>query len=217
MLLGEKEEFCAFCQNHHNIFVKPLDGLRGFDISAYTLNNQSEVSNLYESLKQYKGKLIVEEKIIQSRLMSQWNPSSVNTVRIPSLLYKNQFEVIGPFLRMGRKDSIIDNAAQGGVFVVVDSRTGIILTDGIDEKGNAFLKHPDSGLPLKGEMVQGWTELMDLVEKIHRSMPSGHRYIGWDFAQTENGWVLVEGNWGQMLPQIATKKGLKDVFMKYMK
>ena len=26
---------------------------------------------------------------------------------------------------------------------------------------------------------------------------SDHIYVGWDFALTDNGWVLIEGNWGQ--------------------
>lgn len=42
----------------------------------------------------------------------------------------------------------------------------------------------------------------------------GHKYIAWDFAYTPNGWVLIEGNWGQFLSQFATGKGLRKQFEK---
>lgn len=44
----------------------------------------------------------------------------------------------------------------------------------------------------------------------------GHKYIAWDFAYTPNGWVLIEGNWGQFLSQFATGKGLRKRFEKLM-
>jgi hypothetical protein len=43
-----------------------------------------------------------------------------------------------------------------------------------------------------------------------------HRYIGWDFALTDDGWVLIEGNWGQFLSQYVDKIGLKSKFMDCM-
>lgn len=43
------------------------------------------------------------------------------------------------------------------------------------------------------------------------------KYIGWDFALTERGWVLIEGNWGQYVAQqSALGKGLRTEFDKYI-
>ena len=61
-----------------------------------------------------------------------------------------------------------------------------------------------------------WKELLSTVEEVHRKCMPSHIYIGWDFALTENGWVLIEGNWGQLVNQYVDKVGLKKKFMEYM-
>ena len=44
------------------------------------------------------------------------------------------------------------------------------------------------------------------------------RYVGFDFALTQEGWVLVEGNsLGQFVGQIAEQKGVRKQFMEYLK
>ena len=44
-------------------------------------------------------------------------------------------------------------------------------------------------------------------------MPN-YPYIGWDFALTQNGWVLIEGNWGQFLSEFSDREGIKESFDK---
>jgi len=68
----------------------------------------------------------------------------------------------------------------------------------------------------KGWKVPRWNELISLVEEIHRNNMTSHLYIGWDFALTQQGWCLIEGNWGQMINQYADKIGRKDIFVEYM-
>lgn len=63
--------------------------------------------------------------------------------------------------------------------------------------------------------IPEWHELLQIAEKAHSKM-KGHKYIAWEFAYTPNGWVLIEGNWGQFLSQFATGKGLRKRFEKLM-
>lgn len=55
-----------------------------------------------------------------------------------------------------------------------------------------------------------WDEMKELCTKLAEMIPSV-KCIGWDMALTENGWVVVEGNWATQLvvPQIVVQKGLK--------
>lgn len=40
-----------------------------------------------------------------------------------------------------------------------------------------------------------------------------HKYIAYDFALTKDGWVMIEGNWGQYIcQQTATQSGAKKKF-----
>ena len=91
--------------------------------------------------------------------------------------------------------------------------TGTIITDGKDEKNNIYVSHPDSGVVYKGWQVPRWTELILLVEKLHKTM-SKHKYVAWDFALTNEGWVLIEGNWGQFVcQQSCMGRGFKKDFL----
>ena len=59
--------------------------------------------------------------------------------------------------------------------------------------------------------------MLILAEKVFRQCFPSHSYIGFDFALTEKGWVLIEGNWGQFVSQYNDKIGVKDQFVKYLK
>ena len=80
-----------------------------------------------------------------------------------------------------------------------------------------YEKHPDSGLTYRGWEVPQWQELLIMAEKIFRQCFPEHRYIGFDFALTERGWVLIEGNWGQFVSQYNDKVGVKEQFVRYLK
>jgi glutathione synthase/RimK-type ligase-like ATP-grasp enzyme len=55
------------------------------------------------------------------------------------------------------------------------------------------LKHPDTGTQIVGFQIPDWDKLVDLAKEI-TPMVEGTRYIGWDFAFTSKGWIVVEGN-----------------------
>lgn len=218
-LVGPKQSdlasFLTFCKKHPDLFVKSNALSKGRGVGLYHLSNDQEAEALYAKLKKEGSEWIVEERIVQAPEMAQWNASSVNTVRIPSVLYQDKWAVIGPVFRSGRKGSVVDNAGAGGIITCIDPKTGILTTDGVDEAGVYYAKHPDSGLVFKGWQIPKWQELLKLAEEIQRSMPH-HQYVGWDFALTEHGWVLIEGNWGQFLTQYNDHIGLKKQFFTLM-
>ena len=107
-----------------------------------------------------------------------------------------------------------DNGGSGGVFAVINPETGIVYTDGIDETGKYYSEHPDSGVKYKGWQVPRWQELCEAVEKAHKNYLPKHHYVGWDWALTDQGWTLIEENWGQFLLQFVEKVGRKRAFLK---
>ena len=209
------EEFCDFCVSNSDLFIKNNSSSKGRGAMTASVKNREDAVNLYAKLTAGGGNYIIEKKISQALEMSQWNESSVNTIRLPSFLSKDGFRVLAPFMRIGRKGSIVDNAAKGGIIVCIDPETGTMLTDGVDEKGHYYTKHPDSGLTFKGWQVPHWKELISLAEEIQNTLPH-HKYIGWDFALSDNGWVLIEGNWGQFLSQYNDHIGLKRQFFELL-
>ena len=196
---SDKEQFLAFVIEVKHLFCKLNKGSRGVGAFSAEISNETDAFKLYEKLTTNPEEdWIVEEKIVQSQEMAQWNTSCVNTVRLPAILTNSRIKVLDPFLRTGRAGADVDNAGQGGVFAGIDPDTGMIITDGVDELGHSFVSHPDSGMVFKGWQVPHWDELLETAKKAHLNMPD-QKYIGWDFALTDKGWVLIEGNWGQLV------------------
>ena len=207
------DDFTDFACKHGSVFIKPLEASKGKGAQKFTFLDASNAKEYFHHLLETGPEWIVEERIHQSSEMAQWNESSVNTVRIPTFLNNGKFTVIWTRMRMGKKGAIVDNLGSGGIVVSVDPQIGVITSDGCDDSNDHFEKHPDSNLTFKGWQVPKWPELLQTVEELHRNIFSKHVYIAWDFALTDNGWALVEGNWGQLLgQQTATQAGVRRQF-----
>ena len=210
-------DFVNFVMNTSSLFIKPLSGSYGHGAMIFDFKDYHGIGELYKQLlSESTDSWMIEERIVQDPEMAKWNDSSVNTVRFTSILTKKGYYVLTPVLRTGRSGSIVDNGGSGGILSNIDIETGRIYTDGIDEHGHTFIAHPDSLIIYKGWHVPKWRELLNVAEAVHRAMPD-HKYVGWDFALSENGWVLIEGNWGQFLNQYVDKRGRKEEFLKYIK
>lgn len=106
------EVFDSFAKKEKQIFVKPINGSygRGAFVYEYNLN---DIRRVYGQLVASNTEFVAEGYIKQSAIMAQWNESSVNTVRVPTILTGKGFHVLGCFMRAGRVGSVIDNAGGG--------------------------------------------------------------------------------------------------------
>lgn len=203
----KEEKIIDFIKKHTRFVVKPLDLSRGEGVKAY----QYDGTNMKKLLAEVKGfkKCILEELIIQVKEMGRLHPQSVNTVRCPTVYTREGGSVFHPVFRMGRGGSFVDNAAAGGIIANIDTETGIVISDGVDESGNHYQIHPDSKIQIKGFQIPKWNELLCFANKIASVMPEV-RYVGWDMALTEKGWVMIEGNChGQFLCEYVDQIGRK--------
>ena len=218
ILVSDEKDYQIFNKiaSKRHLIAKPNTGSVGSGIMVFHIQNDADREEAWKKLMEKKSEWIVEELIAQSKEMAVWNESSVNTIRVNSFLHGDKFEVLCPFIRTGRKGSIVDNGGQGGLFASIDPQTGIICTVGMDEHEREYKEHPDTGVKFVGWQVPCWRELMKTSEAVHRNMRN-HIYISWDFALSDNGWVLIEGNWGEFVAQqITNKRGFKNDFMQYL-
>jgi formate-dependent phosphoribosylglycinamide formyltransferase (GAR transformylase) len=212
----EKDSFVSFCIKSKDLFIKPIAGSEGDGAFPVYVGDEKDAVKLFDKLASEKARWLVEERIRQSAEMSNWNASSVNTLRLPTFINANGFFVLAPIFRTGRAGKTIDNTSAGGVFAVVDEKTGVICSKGHDINGHVYDKHPDSMKKFEGYQIPEWDNLLKTARKVHELF-TGHIYIAWDFALTDNGWDLIEGNWGRFRgAQLAGKKGLKRQFMEYI-
>lgn len=205
-----RKRFAEFTEKHPRFIAKILDGACGRGIAIYDISDYASFDELCSVIfKEYRTNFIAEELIIQSEEMARFNPSSVNTFRIPTYRLDDRIEIRYPLMRMGQHGNFVDNAGAGGIIAMINAETGTVFT-AADEKRNSYIKHPDTGEQIVGYVVPRWDEIKKFATELAKVVPE-NRYTGWDIALTDKGCVMVEGNsCAQFLHQIALKKGFRD-------
>ncbi len=206
---NDVDAYLKFCEKHSKFLLKPLRLNCGQGIQI--VERSKSVPSFEELLVSYPESVLLEELIDPAESLAQFHPASVNTLRINTVNYGDSIEVKWPCLRVGRGGSIVDNAGAGGIFGAIDPLTGKIISAS-DEFHHTFDVHPDTGIPFAGFEVPLWNEACEMAKQLAGMIPHCH-FVGWDFALTDEGWVLVEGNWGPLIIwQIAVGKGIRKDF-----
>lgn len=169
-----------------------------------------------------KSPRIFESLIRQTKQFSDFNASSVNTVRFMTTLYPDGSAcIIATFIKIGRAGKCVDNAGGGGnVDVCVDVETGEIKY-AIQFDGWHHIKeidrHPDSGNPLNGVIIENWDSIKAEVIRFQQAYP-WCKAAGWDIAITDEGPVVIEVNdmWdrtGQYFIRQGWRNEIRDCYL----
>ena len=214
----DKDKFMSFIERH-SVFVRKLvDESCGRSVEKVDINKiECTTEQLFE-LYISQGENIIEQLVVQNEIMSKINASSVNTIRCITVRTKNGLETPFCFLKAGRAGAFVDNGGAGGILVGIDEKTGVLNTDGYDELNRRYEYHPDSQIKFIGYELPKWEEMIDMCKEMANLIPDA-RFIGWDTAYTDDGWVVIEGNAISEVigPQITSKKGIKLSLEKYLK
>lgn len=196
------------------LVAKPVDDCGGRGVQLLRGDNKKVWQDSLMALLDKRSRWIVEERIVQDAAMARWNTDSVNTVRMNTILRNGKVTHYTPFILTGRSGSFVNNGAQGGFFASIDAGSGTIITDGFDETGKKYGKHPDSGIPFRDERIPQWSDLLSVTAAMAARVPDV-TYVGWDMALAPCGWVCVEANKGEFVAQQVTLgRGLRNEFEK---
>lgn len=223
-----QEEFNAFLEKHERFFGKPVRGTGGAGARVIERNSDTP-ENLYAMCKEET--LILEDIISQHEELNKINESTLNTVRINTLLCAdNEARIMLTVARFGRAGKCADNFHAGGVGAIVDIETGKIITEAIDRGHCRSPYHPDSHFQILGFQYPEWEKVKQAVCEAARMVPE-MRHVGWDIAVTADGNVeFVEGNgranfdvlqspdqigrrhrYAKYLPELEALKGIETV------
>lgn len=185
------EQFKAFLQGRGDIICKPIDGSSGQGILKCTPEEYAEPDALYRRLKE-AGIGIVEDKVIQHEDIAALCPTSVNTIRVATLLGDKKQGIVYAYIRIGN-GKVMDNVDCGGMAAPIDLETGVIAGVGANKAGEAFENHPMTGKRIPGTQIPYWDEVKQMCLSAMRVVPQV-RFVAWDVAITPNGPVFIEGN-----------------------
>lgn len=188
-----EEEFVAFLKKHKKIIIKPDRGSLGVGVEAVEYTDDEAAKQCFQNITEARP-FICEEFIRQHKVLNDLNPSSVNSIRMVSLLHNGTVKILSATLKIGAGgDDITDNLSQGGIGAQVDVETGIVTTYGRDFHFHAFTHHPVSGVQIIGLQIPHWDKAVSVIKEAHTRLPQCMIY-GWDVAITETGVDIVEAN-----------------------
>jgi hypothetical protein len=205
-------EITDFLSANSKTIAKPLDSSCGrgvFLLDKSKSDYQSKVDNL-RNLFDEKCSYIIEEAICNCDEIRRIAPSSLNTVRIVTVIDKNkELHIIAALLRMGDGIAVVDNYHDGGVACAIDLESGRLKGKAYGMNCVSYEAHPYSNIKFDGYEVPYFRECIDFIKEIAFVEPEA-RYVGWDLAITPNGIELLEGNIppGEDITQIGTGHGM---------
>lgn len=187
------DDFKIFVDKHPRFFSKPYGGSFGIGAQIISVNSNDNLQNIFNELKSKNR--IIEEVVTQHESLQAFCPDTVNTIRVNSFLdVHNVVHILTTGGRFGRVGKVVDNFHGGGFSVIIDPKTGIITSDGINRVHERAQKHPDTGKIFKGFQYPFWEKLRATVTKMAKLIPH-MRHIGWDIAINNSGEiVLIEAN-----------------------
>jgi hypothetical protein len=183
------------------LVIKPsLDSGGGKNVNLIPImdlptNNETIDFNLLKS--QFTHNFIAQEKINQHPFLSNFNASSLNTIRI--LTYRSikdgKIHCIQKILRVGVKGEFVDNSRAGGFSIGINDQ-GYLNKFALDKKGNQYDKVNSISLSKKIKMPL--IENMEALAKEIASKNIHSRILGLDLCidNKENVRCIEVNNFG---------------------
>jgi hypothetical protein len=209
--LDDLRRFFGSQADGRKICFKPLEGWAGQGFEIVTIKRQDAAPSIYRVAtgahvdpsefkeavidRRHGGSSIIQAYLNQHRVLSSFNPSSVNTVRL--WVARGDDGVASALLayqRIGREGSLVDNQSSGGIVAPIDLDTGR-LRPAIDGtcRHEVYSRHPDHGAAIEGETLPFFNESVELGKRVLCSFPE-MRFAGIDIAISPEGPQIIELN-----------------------
>jgi hypothetical protein len=155
---------------------------------------------------------LLEERVEQHPLLARFIPTTLNTVRVVTLMADDgSVHVVGASLKIGTDNSGVESLADHHLCAPVDLDSGRLGTaahlNGL--KFDRLAHHPVNQERIEGMVLPHWPEVKQLALRAAEAARCV-RSIGWDIGLSAQGPVLIEGNetWGEEILQIALGRGI---------
>ena len=188
-ILTDKETIIKILSGQPFVFLKVAQNSYGGHGVKYI-----EGDKVLQQAENIKEDIVVQEPLIQSTNLGMINPSSVNTIRVLSLLRKDgSVKICSMILRMGLGDSKVDNASSGGITIGIQ-KNGQLKSKAFSVNGISYVSHPTTGVVFNNIVIPNIESVIELVRELTPRFPH-FRLISWDIALDQtNTPVLIEAN-----------------------
>ena len=189
VLSGPAYQVIKPSQSNSGYGIRTLDTVGGKTYLDGKEKSWAEIDKLYDD------NYIVQERITQHAVMAEPHPFSVNTVRLVTIKWAGEVDVLLAFARFGRNKAINDNAGTGGICCGIDNN-GRLYDNAVDEAGNLYPEHPNTGFSFESKQtyIPGYEKICTAGIELHKNLLHFH-IASWDFAVDAQGEpILLEVN-----------------------
>lgn len=188
------EEAVQFLMEKKQFVIKPsLNTKQGHGVKKIDLQQTDNVSKEWfkDLFSNATKNFIIQEIVTQHPDVARLNPTSLNCCRITSI-YVGGKHACGAMLKIGKKDSIVDNWSSG--YFVGITKEGKLNNVGWDKSFNAVTK-TDNGIQFGGTNYPCFDTLVSSVASYHKKYLPQCGLIGWDvIIDVNNRPVVIEAN-----------------------
>ena len=152
------------------------------------------IDSIRDLLNRSTYDIVVQEGLVQSSTLSAINKSSVNTIRLLTLLrLDGTVKIYSVVLRMGIGDAKVDNASSGGITVGIEAN-GRLKSCAFSAKGVRFNRHPTSNVKFDDFVIPNYEKVKQTVIDQAQNFPH-FRLVSWDIAlDADDNPIIIEAN-----------------------
>ncbi|MBO4848179.1 MAG: hypothetical protein J5586_03400 [Clostridia bacterium] len=184
------EAFLEFTSRHPDLFIKRAVGWGGEGARKERVLCEEDAARVWGYLGENE---VVEPVIINHDLLREIYPNSLNTIKVTVLQTPSTPIIVTAIIRFGN-NTIVDNIHSGGIAAGINVKTGRIETLAMDKHFMRYSIHPETDKPITGIVIPQWEAICDLARRASMVTPE-LRYTSWDVALTNEGPIMIEGNW----------------------
>ncbi|KJG57548.1 hypothetical protein UA38_09765 [Photobacterium kishitanii] len=154
------------------------------------IGNADKIIPFFNLYRKKKYDFVVQPLVKQHDKLAEFNPSSLNTVRIMTLAYDGNVHHVSSMVKMGGPGGRIDNVSAGGLCIGIKN-DGSLTTFGFDCNLNKTTRHPQTQLEFPDNYeVPFFNEMVEVAREKHKLFKS-HGIISWDVSVDNNGYVTI--------------------------
>lgn len=189
-----------------DMIIKPSRSNNGMGISKFNIREGEiyigeKTISIDDLLFEYNGNFIIQEMLEQHPNMAEPHPSSVNSLRMVTLRWKNEIKYLLAYVRIGSNGDIRDNGDTD-----TDPRVGIqdngeFFDFGLSHEGKKFSEHPTTGFKFSElKPIPNYEEFIQFVKDSHKNFLHLD-LVSWDIAVGKDGRpVFIEANFAGPIP-----------------
>ena len=187
-----KEEVLSICRTHDEIIIKK-NRFSGGGIGVTFIDTNISDNELFKAFSSINSSFICQDIVKQHPELNKLNDTSLNTIRIQTLVRNNKVEVLSPLIRVGNKGSKTDNLTGGGMVCGIND-DGSLKNRAFDHNLQKYDFSPQ-GYKFSDIKIPNYEKCPELVSKLALRFSDITRLMSWDLAINEDADpVLIETN-----------------------